>query len=342
MINQVNLAVLLAALGGVLQGSFTLPMKRMESRWRWENTWLIYSIVGLIVFPCVLTYLTIPAWREVYSVAPSSSLAVVALFGLGWGVGSTLFGLGVSRVGMALAFAIILGLTSSFGTLLPLLVMAPAELFTTRGLMLGISLLLVIGGIGLLATAGSRRDRERRSRMEDFEPGAFRTGMIICIAAGLLSPMLNFSFVFGKPVQDAAVVFGARPDLAANAIWAPALAGGFLPNALYPLYLLFSKKTWGNYTASGVSILCFLGAAVMGLLWYGGISLYGVGAAMMGSLGGVLGWPIFMSMNIIVANILGLLTGEWVGASPAVRRLSWAGIGVLVVAIVVVAMAGQA
>ncbi|HSW48744.1 MAG TPA: L-rhamnose/proton symporter RhaT, partial [Bryobacteraceae bacterium] len=147
--NQVGLAVLLAVLGGVLQGSFAFPMKRMESRWRWENTWLIYSIIGLIVFPCVLTYLTIPGWREVYSVAPSSSLAVVALFGLGWGVGSTLFGLGVSRVGMALAFAIVLGLTSSVGSLLPLLVQTPAELATTRGPMLGIALLLVVGGIVL-------------------------------------------------------------------------------------------------------------------------------------------------------------------------------------------------
>jgi L-rhamnose-H+ transport protein len=341
MFNQVNLAAMLAAVGGMLQGSFALPMKRMESRWRWENTWLIYAIVGLIVFPCLLAWLTIPAWREVYSVAPASSIAVVVLFGLGWGLGSTLFGLGVSRVGMALAFAIILGLTSSFGSLLPLLIQTPAELFKRRGLMLGISLLLVIAGIILLASAGFRRDRERKGRGVSIEPGDFKTGMIICIASGVLSPMLNFSFVFGKAVQDAAITFGARPDLAANAIWAPALAGGFLPNALYPLYLLRKKKTWGNYTASGVSVLYFLGAAVMGLLWYGGISLYGVGAAMMGPLGAVLGWPIFMSMNIIVANVLGVLTGEWAGASSSARRISWAGIGVLVVAIVVVALAGQ-
>jgi L-rhamnose-H+ transport protein len=77
-------------------------------------------------------------------------------------------------------------------------------------------------------------------------------------------------------------------------------------------------------------------------LWYGGISLYGVGAAMMGPLGGVLGWPIFMSMNIIVANVLGYLTGEWSGTSSRARGLSWSGIAVLVVAIIVVALAGQA
>ncbi len=340
MSNSVNLAALLAALGGVLQGSFALPMKRMENRWRWENTWLIYSIVGLIIFPCCLAYLTMPSLTEVYGVPASSSIALVALFGLGWGLGSTLFGLGISRVGMALGFAIILGLTSSFGSLLPLLIQTPAELFTKRGFMLAVSLVLVIIGIILLANAGSRRDKERKVRAGGIEPGAFRVGMIICIASGILSPMLNFSFVFGKAVQDAAVTFGARPDLASNAIWAPALAGGFLPNALYPLYLL-GKKTWGNFVFSGAAFWCFLGASVMGLLWYGGISLYGVGAAMMGPLGAVLGWPIFMSMNIIVANVLGFLTGEWAGTSSKVRGLSWGGIAVLVVAIVVVALAGQ-
>ena len=80
----------------------------------------------------------------------------------------------------------------------------------------------------------------------------------------------------------------------------------------------------------------------MGLMWYGGLSLYGLGAAAMGPLGGVLGWPIFMSMNIIVANVLGFLTGEWAGTSSKARGLSWSGIGVLVVAIVVVALAGRA
>ena len=342
MSNQVNLAALLAALGGLLQGSFALPMKRMENRWRWENTWLIYSIVGLIVFPCLLAYLTVPSLSEVYSVAPGSSIALVAVFGLGWGLGSTLFGLGISRVGMALGFAVILGLTSSFGSLLPLLIRNPAELFTRRGVLLMVSLVLVIIGIVLLANAGSLRDKQRKGRVGGVDVGAFRVGMIICIASGILSPMLNFSFVFGKPLQDAAVTFGARPDLASNAIWAPALAGGLLPNALYPLYLLGKKKTWGNYAFSGAAFWYFLGASAMGLLWYGGISLYGVGAAMMGPLGAILGWPIFMSMNIIVANVLGFLSGEWAGTSAKARSLSWGGIAVLVVAIVVVALAGQA
>ncbi len=341
MISQVNLAAMLAAAGGILQGSFALPLKRME-RWKWENTWLIYSIVGLLILPFCLAYITVPSWREVYSVAPAWNIAVVVLFGFGWGLGSTLYALGVSRIGMAMAFAVIFGLSSSFGSLVPFLVQTPADLLTRRGVMLLVSLVLVIAGIVLLATARSERDRNRGGGTERLDPADLRNGMIFSTASGILLPMLNFSFAFGKPVQDAAVVVGARPDLAANAVWAPALAAGFLPNALYSIYLLSRKKTWGKYVAEDGAVFHFLGASAMGLLWFGGTCLYGVGAATMGAPGAVVGWPIFVTMNVIMMSLLGVLTGEWSGAGSKARVLSWAGTGVLVVAMIVVALAGQA
>jgi hypothetical protein len=47
-------------------------------------------------------------------------------------------------------------------------------------------------------------------------------------------------------------------------------------------------------------------------------------------------------MNVIMMSLLGVLTGEWSGAGSKARVLSWAGTGVLVVAMIVVALAGQA
>ena len=74
----------------------------------------------------------------------------------------------------------------------------------------------------------------------------------------------------------------------------------------------------------------------MGLVWFGGISIYGMGAVLMGPLGGVAGWPVFMSTVIVAANVWGAVTGEWQGASAGALRLSWTGIAVLVAAIVIV------
>ncbi|MBI4889131.1 MAG: hypothetical protein HY821_00810 [Acidobacteria bacterium] len=331
-------AALTVVVGGLLHGSFALPMKKI-AKWKWENTWLVYSVAGLIVLPLALALATVPGLFGVYSGAAASTLAVIVLCGVGWGAGSTLFGLAIARVGMALAFAIILGITSSVGSLLPLLILSPGDLFTHRGQVLLGGLVLVIIGIVICSKAGAMREKNQNPEKAAGEKSGFGAGLLICLASGILSPALNFGFVFGKPVQDAAVAAGAKPDLAANAIWALALAGGFLVNAGYAVYLLGKNKTWSQFTAVGTPAGYWLGASLMGLLWYIGISIYGMGAAAMGPLGAVLGWPMFMSVVIIMANVLGALTGEWKGAGAGAVRTSWIGIAVLVAAIAVIAQA---
>lgn len=339
MQENANLAAALTVVaGGLLHGSFALPMKKIAD-WKWENIWLVYSVAGLIVLPFALALATIPALGGVYSNSAASTLALIVLCGIGWGAGSTLFGLAIARVGMALAFAIILGITSSVGSLLPLLILNPGEMFSHRGQVLLAGLALVVAGIIVCSKAGALREKNQNPESASGHKSGFTTGLLICLASGILSPALNFGFVFGKPVQDAATAAGARPDLAANAIWALALAGGFFVNAGYAVYLLGKNKTWGHFTQARTPAGYWLGASLMGLLWYAGISIYGMGAAAMGPLGGVLGWPIFMSVVIIMANVLGALTGEWKGAGPRAVRLSWTGIAILVVAIAVIAQA---
>jgi L-rhamnose-H+ transport protein len=330
-----GLGTLLVVLGGVLQGSFALPMKRMKL-WQWENTWLVYSVTGLIVFPLALALATVPSPGSVYAQAAGATLAAVALGGLGWGIGSTLFGLGISRVGIGLGFAIILGITSSVGSLLPLIILSPADLWTRRGLMLMIGLALVIGGIIALSAAGALRERDQAATAKTAARSGFGTGLAICIASGFLSPALNFGFVFGKPLQDAAKALGAGA-MAANIIWVPALAAGFIPNAGYSIYLLAKNKTWPLYSQHAISGY-WIGATIMGLFWFGGISIYGLGAAAMGPLGGVIGWPVFMDTIILVANVAGYLTGEWKGAGTRARAFSWVGMAILIAAIYVISL----
>jgi L-rhamnose-H+ transport protein len=71
----------------------------------------------------------------------------------------------------------------------------------------------------------------------------------------------------------------------------------------------------------------------MGIIWFAGIAAYGMGAADLGVLGAVIGWPLFMAMIIIAANLCGAATGEWKGASRLTYPYSWAGLAVLLIAI---------
>ena len=124
--------VLLAAL---LQGTFVLPMTLVR-QWSWEHTWATFSLLGMLVFNWIITLLLVPNIFAVYAASPARDLEVLALFGLGWGVGAILFGLGMDRLGMALGYPIIMGLIASLGALIPLLLFFPHSLLTPKGLVL--------------------------------------------------------------------------------------------------------------------------------------------------------------------------------------------------------------
>ncbi|HLJ89958.1 MAG TPA: L-rhamnose/proton symporter RhaT, partial [Candidatus Angelobacter sp.] len=109
MTETIGLAILLVLIGGAMEGSFALPMQRTQ-RWAWENVWLIYSVVGLIVIPWIAAWITVPHLFLVYHQVAGRTLFMAALFGFGWGIANVLFGLALPLVGMAITFAVIVGM----------------------------------------------------------------------------------------------------------------------------------------------------------------------------------------------------------------------------------------
>ncbi len=333
--------IFLSLLGGVLNGSFYAPAKRMPL-WRWENTWLIYSLSATLVIPWAFAFGAIPHLLRVYHETPWGVLLMIAIFGLGWGVGSVFFGLGVDMVGLALAYGVILGIIAIVGAGVPVLVTNPSQFLTRQGLALLAGLALVILGTAFCAMAGGQREKDQRSGQPTRRRGRFLLGFIICILAGVFSPMLNFAFVFGKSLQDRSLASGAQFSLASYSIWAIALTAGFCANAFYCIYLLIKNKTFSVYRTSGAPASYWGLGALMGLLWFSGIAAYGMGATEVGSLGGVICYPLFVATNIITGNVWGVVTGEWKGAGRRAYTYAYSGIAVLVIAIFVIARGGTA
>lgn len=339
MADQLGWGLLLVFVGGILNGSFAAPMKRL-SLWRWENIWLIYAISGLLIFPWAMALTTVPHVSGVLQQASGSVLAKVALFGFAWGIGGLLFGQGISRVGLALGFPVILGITSSFGSLLPLAVLHPEELGTRHGVALMAGTVVVALGLVFLAVAGRRRESEQASAAAATNRAGFGAGLIICILSGVFSSMLNFAFVFGEEMRQLSLQAGASHAQSGNAIWAVGLSFGFLPNLAYCIYLLNKNRTWDVFREKQAGAGYAMGAALMGLLWYGGIAVYGMGADALGKLGGIVGWLAFMSVDIIVGIVWGFLGGEWKGASRRALSYCLAGIAILLLAIGVISLGG--
>jgi L-rhamnose-H+ transport protein len=326
--------------GGVLNGSFVAPMKKIHG-WRWENSWLVYSVWGLIVIPWAAALVTLPQLTRILASTPWPVLFKVLAFGFGWGIGSVLFGLGVARLGLAVGYGIILGLNAPIGTFLPLIVLYPERLWARQGQALIIGTLIVIVGVFFCARAGRQREQARSSESSAAGRSRFAVGLLICIVAGLFSPMLNFCFVFGEELQNKAIEFGADPGLAVNVIWALALTAGFFTNGGYAVYLLTKNRSWSNYSRTGASSSQWYWGSLMGFIFFGSFLAYGAGATVLGSLGGIVGWPLFMSMSLIASNLLGALSGEWKGSPRRACVNSIIGIALLIVAVIVISRGSQ-
>lgn len=347
MDKNIAIGLLLAILGGGLQGFFVLPLKYMK-KWEWENGWLVFNIVNCIIFPLVAAYLFIPDFMDVYKDknVTFGILNAVFWFGAGWGVGNILFGLGAKFLGMALGIALITGINCVLGTLFPIMFLDKA--FNMQaGMFLGAGLVLLIIGVIVISNAGSLRDKEQRGGAAAPDSGKsnvpFAIGLITCVAAGIFCPMMNFSVHFGKPITT---VVESMPAVAQyNTMYAqlvPALLGGSLAQIVYCLYLFNKNKSFKKYGEAGTGAY-WLYACLMAVFWFFGMAIYALAASKqyLGDAGAVVGWPLFLSATIIVSNILGVVTGEWKGVSRSAFMKMYQGILLLILAIALASLSNK-
>jgi L-rhamnose-H+ transport protein len=322
-----GLMLVLAA--GLLQGSFVLPMT-LTRGWKWEHSWAVFSLLGMLVFNWIIASQALPDLATAYRNTPMRDLEVLLLFGTLWGVGAILFGMGMDRLGMALGYPIIMGLILSLGALIPLLLLNPSGIVSLPGILLLMGTSVTIAGIVVCARAAGMKQDSPEAK-EKVATGGQTAGLIIAVAAGALSCLPNVGMNYAENLKAAAIKLGAAESMAGNAAWALFFTAGFVVNATYCLVLIVRRRNMGMLRQNlGRNVLLM---ASMGLMWIGSFYLYGMGAARMGRWGGILGWPLFISLAIMVGNLWGLSRGEWKGASPAARQRLTVGLVLLLVAV---------
>jgi L-rhamnose-H+ transport protein len=225
----------LVLLGGVFQGSFMYPSKHIKG-WAWENYWLIFATTAYVACPWIIAALTVPRLPEVYSGLAPGPVVSTLIFGFGWGLGAVLFGLGVDALGMALGFAVILGITATAGTVIPLIVIA-RQLHRTPGppAAARIDALRVV----ICSFAG----RWKEHSAANLHRGSYTRGLAICIGSGLLCACGNLGFAFGADISRRAQSLGATEHLAVNALWVVLVFPMFLCNSGYSAWLLHKNGT---------------------------------------------------------------------------------------------------
>jgi L-rhamnose-H+ transport protein len=312
---------------GLLSGNCMLPMK-FAKRWPWESVWFVFSVVSLLILPWLLAFATIGNPITIYAGLPADVFLAPVLFGAGWGVAQILFGLSVTRLGMALGYSIIVGLGALLGTLIPLIVKHREIAFSSRATPIWAGVVVMVAGIAVVAWAGRKREGVQGK-------GSYGSAVAIAVLCGLMAPMLNYAFAFGDRIASEAVRLGASFESAGYAVWPIALLGGLVPNLLYAGYLLTRNATWSSFRGHWQSD-SWCGVA-MGVLWMGAFAIYGVSSVYLGALGTSAGWALFQIFMIMTATASGMLTAEWKGAPRRAKLGMVAGLALLSVATILIA-----
>jgi len=339
--------VLLHAIGGLAAASFYIPYKKVR-HWAWENYWLVGGFVSWIIAPWVLAMIILPQTPAILAQASIKTILWTVFFGAVWGIGGLTFGLTMRYLGVALGYAIALGLTAVFGTLIPPLF--SGELFviaqTASGQVLLSGVFICVIGIVLGGKAGRRKeaelsDEQKQASISEFN---FKKGLIVAIVAGVMSASMAVAFVAGKPIAELAVDNGAPPLWQNLPVLIVILFGGFLTNFVWCVSLMVRNGTAGELLgrgsvtqSSGPRWLSFnfLFCAIAGFTWYLQFFFYGMGTTQLGKYD-FSSWTLHMAFIIVFSTLWGLALREWRGASRATHTWNAAGLIVLILSIVII------
>jgi L-rhamnose-H+ transport protein len=321
----------------MMSGNCMLPSKFIR-KWQWENMWLVFTLVSLVIAPGLLTVLTVHDPKGLYLGLSMRDYALPFLFGFGWGIAQVLFGLSIARLGLALGYAVIVGLGALLGTMVPILFQRIEVLGTGKGVLILCGVGVMMAGIAVSGKAGRQREIHSTPGTRSSRESGYPVALLVAILCGVMAPMVNFSLAFGQEIAAEAIRRGTTPTNAAYAVWPVALAGGLVPSLVYSVYLLCRNHTWTCFQPFLPDFWC---AALMGILWMGAIAVYGTATVFLGVLGTSVGWGLFQIFMIMTANVSGVITGEWKGATGQARGLLRFGLGLLAAATVLMALGNR-
>lgn len=330
-------AIIFAALCG---GAFAVPLKHRR-KFAIENTYLIATFICMFAIPLAISMTLLPGWPRAMNRCGLDTTYLGFACGFGWGIGAITFGYGIMLAGLSLGYGIIMGVNTAVGSLLPFFAGSPRNAFTRGGLVVLLGVFGCVMGVLVCSYAGKLREGralegispEHGGNNRSLFPGPF----LLCIASGVLSACANVGFAFTSCITGELQKMGANPDIATLGSWLPVYWGAFLVNVLWFGGTQIRRGTWRNNVGADSERDWWL-AALMGVLWFSGMMLYGVGAHHLGRWGTSVGWAVNIASSLLVANFIGILSGEWRDVPPkSVHRL-FVGLGILVLSMTVLGL----
>lgn len=327
-----GVAIIMVIIGGMLNGTFAIPGKFIKTLGE-DRMWFYVSIWAYLVVPFVTLWILYPHFiHALFEVSPSY---IVAAFvgGAVWGVGMIFCLLGFRYVGLSVTYAINIGMGTAGGSILPLLFMHRSKLNTMFGhiIILGVGIFII--GIIFAALAAKERDANKNSSSGKNHS---KIGIMCAILAGIGSMTQGYVFAYSTSgflnsphLQHVSVL------VRSNLPWIWIFLGGLFPNVIY-FGIVARRKKAVTVCKSGLKghIISQLLIIIMAILFFECLILYGFAAGLIGSVGPIIAYPIFMVFIVLTSNFWGFKFGEWHGASKKARFLICIAISVLVLAVI--------
>ena len=337
----VILGVLLYICGGLSGSAFYLPLKGVR-HWAWESYWMIYALVGLVVFPWTIAFWTTPALVSVLQATPGRILFWCYLFGAMWGIGGLTFGITVRYLGVGLGFPLVCGIIAAVGTLVPPLYNGQfASLMAmSSGIVMLCGVVVALLGIVAIGMAGMAKERELSEDQKKVAVAEFNffRGLLMAVFCGATSAGMFLGIRAGDAME------GIAADMQAIAPASPwiglpkmviILAGGFTVNLASCLAMNVKNRSVGDYASNRAPLLRnYFFSAAAGILWYGQFVFLTIGDTQTGLLK-CFSASVLMSSMILFSTAWGVLLHEWKGTGSRTRRLLAGGLALLVVSLAI-------
>ncbi|MFZ0269203.1 L-rhamnose/proton symporter RhaT [Caulobacter sp.] len=350
------LGVLFHWLGGLSSASFYVPYRSVR-RWSWEIFWLTGGIFSWLLAPWLFAGLQTENLLGVMAQVPPKTAGLCVMFGVLWGFGGLTYGLTMRYLGLSLGMAVVLGLCTVFGTLIPPLVQgdfAEKLLGSPSGRIILLGLIVTLAGIVVVAWAGAKKDadlsaEQKKTAVAEFD---FRKGIAVAVFSGIMSACFAFGLSAGEPIKALTAAAGTGPLWTGLPTLCLVMFGGLITNGVWCAWLIFKNRSAGQWlgavspaeaadkpetAALKRSPLAanYLLCAVAGTAWYFQFFFYTMGESQMGRFG-FSSWTLHMASIIIFGTLWGFAFREWKDARPRVKAMVWTGVALLVGATVII------
>lgn len=324
-----TVGMILFVLGGLAGAVFALPFKQVK-KWAYESYWMVYAVFGLLLFPLLLAFATVPNLLDVLKNAPGQVLARCFCFGALWGLGGLTWGLMIRYFGIGLGLMIGCGLCSATGTLIPPVVTGRAsELVKDAGSVVVLAGVFVsLAGIVFAGLAGKSKEDERSGEQKKKAVSGFdfKKGMAVALFSGIASAGINFGLQGGGVLQDAAVRGGTLSKWQGMPVLLVVLLGGFVVNAAWCLSQNVKNRTLGDYVSRRTPVVWnIFFAGLAGVIWATQFVCQKVGEPAMGDIA-YIGFALLMGSAVLFSSLAGVLLGEWKGVGWRTKLLLGLGI----------------